>query len=131
MFLQTSAACSPSWSPAEGITAVLVRLWSLAFPCTASACGVAYLLPVCVSEAVWPDLWAPDTRRFLDPTSACWNGYPMCWWWWIHLGGSPLMGVRCGPAHELQGNMHRRRCGERESALRKKKKQNALPGRFA
>lgn len=33
---------------AVGIIPVLVRLRSLAFPCTASACGVAYLLPVCV-----------------------------------------------------------------------------------
>lgn len=47
-----SAVCSSSYSLAEGFTAVLVRLWSLAFPCTASACGVAYLLPVCVCACV-------------------------------------------------------------------------------
>lgn len=51
---------------AVGIIPVLVRLWSLAFPCTASACGVAHLLPVCVrGSLVWfigpwhTALWTP------------------------------------------------------------------------
>lgn len=51
---------------AVGIIPVLVRLWSLAFPCTASACGVARLLPVCVRGSLawfigsWhTTLWTP------------------------------------------------------------------------
>lgn len=76
----------------------LVRLWSLAFPCTASLCGVACLLPVCVRGCL---AWFIGPWHTTLWTHLCsWNGYSMCWWWWIHLGGSPLMGVRCGPTHE-------------------------------
>lgn len=45
---------------------LLVRLWSLAFPCLASACGerVSFLS---MSEAVWPNLLAPHAALWTPP----------------------------------------------------------------
>lgn len=90
--------CAACLVLAVGMNPALAALWSLAFPCTASACGVACLLPVCVrGSLVW--FICPDTQSS-GPHLCCWNGYSMCRWW-IHLGGSPLMGVRCGRVQEL------------------------------
>lgn len=82
--------CRPNTSAGQAVVSgLLVHRFRL-------RCGVP---SSCVCQRQFGLIYRPLTHSALDPT--CWNGYSMCWWW-IHLGGSQLMGVRCGPAHELQ-----------------------------
>lgn len=54
---------------AVGLTVVLARLWSLAAPSTASVCGVAQLLCVCVCQSQFGLIYRPLTHSTLDPAS--------------------------------------------------------------
>lgn len=58
---------------ALGCVAVLVRLWSLAFLCTGSACSAP---PSCVCQRQCGLIYRPLTHNALDPTSAAGMAIP-------------------------------------------------------
>lgn len=93
-----------------GIKPVLARLWSLAFPCTASACGVACLLPVCVRGSL---AW------FIGPWhTALWTP-PLLLEWLFHVlmvhppGWFSTDGGQMWSCSRARGNMPCRQCGEK------------------
>lgn len=95
---------------ARGIGPVLAKL---AFPCTASTCGVACLLPVCVrGSLVWfispwhTALWTPPLQlewlfhvSAVDPPG------------WFSTDGGQMWS--CSQAPGAQGNQPCRQCGEK------------------
>lgn len=95
---------------AVGMKPVLARLWSLAFPCTASACGVACLLPVCVRGSL---AW------FIGPWhTALWTP-PLLLEWLFHVsvvhppGWFSTDGGQMWSCSGALGNMPCRQCGEK------------------
>lgn len=98
---------------AVGTTPALAKLWSLAGLCTVSACGVAYLLPVCVRGSL---AW------FIGPRHAALRTPPLLLEWLSHVLVVDLPGWfstdggqmwPCSQAPGAQGNMPCRQCGEK------------------
>lgn len=81
---------------ALGCIAVLVRLWSLAFPCTGSACSAP---PSSVCQRQFGLIYRPLTHNTLDPTFAAGMAIPCAGvgstWVVLHWWGSDVVLLMC------------------------------------
>lgn len=99
---------------AVGIIPVLARLWSLACPCTTSACGVACLLPVCVRGSLTWFIGPWHTALWTPPLPLEWLFHVLVVdppGWFFTDGGQMWS---CSQAPGAQRNMPCRQRAEKE-----------------